>query len=203
MAPIQGCTSVTSDSKQYANQWWSYAKPRPEIRKALTGLKRYIATVETSKHRWFTFLELKVLPDQKIRVVASEDSYLLGVLSSRFHVLWALDAGGLVGPTPTWTNTTGFDPFPFPADVPEPLKARIRAEAEALDALRKRVLAAHDDLTLTKLYNVLEALKAGRALTAAERDLHDRGLVTLIRRHHERLDAAVAEAYGWPDSLDD
>src|SRR3546814_9922494 len=68
-----------------------------------------------------------------------------------------------------------------PADVPEPIKARIRAEAEALDALRKQVLAAHDDLTLTGLYNVLEALKAGRALTDKERDVHDCGLVKLGR----------------------
>ena len=67
--------------------------------------------------------------------------------------------------------------------------------------MRKRVLAAHADLTLTKLYNVLEALRAaekgGRALTGAERDVHDRGLVTLIRQHHDAIDAAVAEAYGW------
>lgn len=112
-----------------------------------------------------------------------------------------------MGPTPTWTNTTCFDPFPFPADVPEPLKDTIRAEAEALDALRKRVLADHDDLTLTKLYNVLEALKAnhgqGRELTEAERDIHDKGLVTLIRQHHDALDALVAQAYGWEADLAD
>lgn len=80
---------------------------------------------------------------------------------------------------------------------------KIRAEAEALDALRKRVLAEHHDLTLTKLYNVLEALREGRALTEAERDIHDRGLVTLIRQHHDAIDALVAEAYGWPADLSD
>jgi len=91
--------------------------------------------------------------------------------------------------------------------VPELLKDRIRAEAEALDALRKRVLAAHEVLTLTRLYNVLEALRAndgrGRALTEAERDIHDRGLVTLIRQHHDAIDALVADAYGWPVDLSD
>jgi hypothetical protein len=65
------------------------------------------------------------------------------------------------------------------------------------------VLAAHNDLTLTGLYNVLEALKAGRALTDKERDIHDRGLVTLIRQHHDAIDTAVAEAYGWPADLSD
>jgi hypothetical protein len=101
-----------------------------------------------------------------------------------------------------------FDPFPFPVDVSDPVKDRIRAEAEALDALRKRMLAEHADLTLTKLYNVVEALRAGRPLNEAERGIHDRGLVTLIRQHHDAIDAAVAQAYGWgaehaAETLDD
>ena len=108
-----------------------------------------------------------------------------------------------MGDDPRYNNTRCFDPFPFPADVPETLKDKIRAEAEALDALRKRVLAEHEDLTLTRLYNVLEALKEGRPLTEAERNIHDRGLVTLIRQHHDAIDALVAEAYGWPAELSD
>ena len=116
-----------------------------------------------------------------------------------------------VGDHPRYLKSDSFDPFPFPADVPEPLKARIRDEAEALDALRKKVLADHADLTLTGLYNVLEALKANdlakgknaRVLTDKERDVHDRGLVTLIRQHHDAIDAAVAESYGWPADLSD
>lgn len=108
-----------------------------------------------------------------------------------------------MGDDPRYLKGECFDPFPFPADVPEPLKDKIRAEAEAFDALRKRVLEVHEDLTLTKLYNVLEALQEGRALTEAERDIHDRGLVTLIHQHHDAIDALVAEAYGWPADLSD
>jgi hypothetical protein len=119
--------------------------------------------------------------------------------------VWALNLGGWlgIGNDPTYNHSDCFGKFPFPANLAERLADKIRAEAEALDALRKQVLAEHADLTLTKLYNVLEALKEGRALTAAERDIHDRGLVTLIRQHHERLDALVAEAYGWPADLSD
>ncbi|SEJ83242.1 hypothetical protein SAMN05428950_103392 [Sphingomonas sp. OV641] len=87
--------------------------------------------------------------------------------------------------------------------ISEAQRNQVASEAEALDALRKRVLAEHADLTLTKLYNVLEALRAddgrSRALTAAERDIHDRGLVTLIRQHHDAIDEGVADAYGWGD----
>jgi hypothetical protein len=145
------------------------------------------------------------LIDGSVIVTASADAFILGLLSSRFHIVWALRAGGRLGSgdDPRYQNEGCFDPFPFPADVSETLKDKIRTEAEALDALRKRVLKSHEDLTLTKLYNVLEALREGRALTDAERDMHDRGLVTLIRQHHDTIDGLVAEAYGWPAALSD
>ena len=71
--------------------------------------------------------------------------------------------------------------------------------AEQLDAHRKRQQAAHAGLTLTGMYNVLEALREGRALTAKERTLHEQGLVGVLKELHDELDAAVLEAYGWQD----
>ncbi len=68
-----------------------------------------------------------------------------------------------------------------------------------MDAHRKRQQEAHPGLTLTGMYNVLEKLRSGEALTAKEKQIHDRGLVTLLRQIHEKLDAAVLEAYGWQD----
>ena len=76
-------------------------------------------------------------------------------------------------------------------------KARIRALGEELDAHRKRVQAQHPGLSLTAMYNVLEALRAGRALTPKETATHDAGLVSVLRQLHDELDAAVATAYGW------
>jgi hypothetical protein len=185
----------------YRDNWWTYGEARSELRKAMAGLDRYIATIETAKHRVFQFLPIGIVPDNMLVCAALDDAFWLGVMSSRIHVVWALASGARLGmgDDPRYSKTRCFDPFPFPADVPEPLKARIRAEAEALDRLRKTVLADHADLTLTGLYNVLEALKAGRALTDKERDVHDRGLVTLIRQHHDAIDALVAQAYGWDD----
>jgi hypothetical protein len=193
----------------YRDNWWLFGEARSELRKALAGVTRYIATIETAKHRVFQFLPMSILPDNMLVCMALDDAYCLGVLSSRFHVPWAIASGARLGmgDDPRYSKTRCFDPFSFPAEVPEPLKARIRAEAESLDALRKKVLADHADVTLTGLYNVLEALKAndgkGRALTDKERDMHDRGLVTLIRQHHDAIDSAIAEAYGWPADLSD
>ena len=185
--------------------WWKFGRRNTELRSALGSLNRYIATTETSRRRVFQFIDCPTLPDQTVIAIAIDDAFLLGVLSSRIHARWALIAGGRlgVGDDPRYNKTRCFDPFPFPSDVPQHLRDRIRVETEALDSLRKRVLADNPELTLTKLYNVLEALRANRPLTDAEREIHDSGLVTLIRQHHDAIDALVAEAYGWPADLTD
>src|SRR5690606_30101884 len=79
--------------------------------------------------------------------------------------------------------------------------ARITQLAEQLDAHRKRQQAAHPELTLTGMYNVLEKLRSGEVLTAKERVIHEHGLVSVLRQLHDEIDAAVLEAYGWADLL--
>ncbi len=187
------------------DNWWLFGENAPSLRRALSDIDLAIATCRTAKHRIFSFVSTNNVLDAKIIGIGLTDAYFLGVLSSSHHLVWALRTGGWlgVGNDSNYNHSDCFGKFPFPTDVLEPLKDKIRAEAEALDALRKKVLSQHEDLTLTKLYNVLEALKQGRVLTEAERDLHDRGLVTLIRQHHDAIDTLVAEAYGWPAGLSD
>ena len=55
------------------------------------------------------------------------------------------------------------------------------------------------DLTLTNLYNVREALRAGRALTVKEKAIHTTGLVGVLHQLHTELDATVLASYGWSD----
>ena len=83
------------------------------------------------------------------------------------------------------------------------MRGGLAALGEELDAIRRRVLTEHADLTLTGLYNVLEKLIAGVALTPAEEDVKHRGLVLILKDLHEQIDAATAEAYGWPTNLSD
>ena len=49
------------------------------------------------------------------------------------------------------------------------------------------------------MYNVLEALREGRALTVKEKAIHTQGLVGVLKDLHDELDAAVLAAYGWSD----
>jgi hypothetical protein len=191
-----------NNRQTYRRYWWVYGEPRRELRKALAGLPRYIATVETAKHRTFQFLDAATVPDNMLVCMALDDAFFMGVLSSRIHVTWALQAGGRlgVGNDPRYNKTVCFDPFPFPIATPA-LQARIRQLGEELDAHRKARLAANGRLTLTGLYNVLEKERAGTPLDREERLVHEQGQIGILRALHDDLDEAVAEAYGWPATL--
>jgi type I restriction-modification system DNA methylase subunit len=189
-----------ADIKQ---RWWLFGRTRDEIRPALEGLPRYIATVETTKHRVFQFLDASILPDNKLIAVASDDAFHLGILSSGIHFVWLDRAGGLLEDRPVYVKTSCFDPFPFP-NATEAQRRRIRVIAEELDAHRKSVLADKTkNLTLTGLYNVREAIrqKGVAGLDEKERRVMEDGLVLILNELHDRLDAAVAEAYGWDTDL--
>ena len=181
-------------------QWWVFGEPRQGLRAALKGLSRYVATVETAKHRLFTFLDAAILPDHKLVAIATADALHLGILSSKLHVEWALTAGGTLEDRPVYSKSRCFDPFAFPdIDPAGELAERIRALAEQIDGHRKAQLAAYPDATLTATYNVLEKLRSGAALTAKEKVIHEHGLVGVLKSLHDELDAAVLAAYGWSD----
>jgi hypothetical protein len=182
--------------------WWLFGEPISTFRPALAGLQRYITTVETSKHRFFVFLDESILPDNMLINIAIDDAYYLGVLSSRVHVTWALAAGGTLEDRPRYNKTRCFDPFPFP-DVTDEQKQHIRELGESLDAHRKRQQAQHPRLTITEMYNVLMRLRAGETLSEREREINEQGLVAVLGGLHDDLDRAVCDAYGWEQDISD
>ena len=188
--------------------WWLFGENVPDFRKALAETPRYIATVETAKHRIFQFLNIEILPDNKLICFALSSGFELGVLHSRAHFNWYIANSAKIGMyegDAVYVKSRCFDPFPFPDATPAQ-KTEIGDIAEALDAHRKNVLAEHPHLTLTGLYNVLERLKAGAGpddLTPAERTIFDNGLVLILKEYHDKLDAAVIRAYGWAADISD
>lgn len=189
-----------NNREAYKRNWWTFGEPRKDLRPALSGLSRYVATVETTKHRNFQFLDGTTSPDNMLIAVALDDPALLAVLSSRMHVTWSLAAGGTLEDRPRYNKSKCFDPFPFP-DPTEPQKARLRALGEQLDAHRKAQQKAHPKLTLTGMYNVLEKLRAGERIEGKDKEIYDHGLVGILKDIHDQIDAVVAEAYGWPVDL--
>ena len=182
-------TRVTNKMRWRAENWWLHGYPATMMRQALVPLSRYIGTAKVAKHRFFVWLGADMLPSNLVVAVASDDDHLFGVLSSSIHELWArrlgsqlreADSGG------TYTPTTCFATFPFPRPTEGQRQAIGEAAAE-LNGLRERwlnpsgaIAAQLGERTLTNLYN--------------ERP-------TWLDIAHARLDAAVADAYGWPAHL--
>jgi hypothetical protein len=189
-----------SKDRQFREEWWLPGRARPDLIGLIESGRRYVATVQTSKHRFFTFLDSNILPDDKLIAIALEDAKCLGILSSQVHSIWALASGATLEDRPVYNKSTCFDCFPFPNCLSDS-EDRLRTLAENLDNHRKRQQAAHSDLTLTGMYNVLEKLRSGETLMPKERTIHEQGLVSVLRQIHDELDAAVLDAYGWSDLL--
>jgi type II restriction/modification system DNA methylase subunit YeeA len=176
----------------YGTVWWRYGRPRVEMREALTGKRRYIATPATAKHRIFVWREPEVLCNQGTLVFAREDDYFFGVLHSRIHEGWALLMGTQLEDRPRYTPTSTFETFPFPWPPGKEPNSDPRVEAIA-EAARELVRqrdnwlnppgAEKEELkerTLTNLYNERPAW---------------------LEQAHARLDEAVFAAYVWPSNL--
>ncbi len=172
----------------YAQKWWQYAEARPGMRKALIGLKRYIATPRVSKHRLFIWLDASVLANDGTIVFAHDDDMFFGILHSHIHEVWALEQGTQLETRPRYTPTTSFETFPLPRPTPEQAEAigiAARELVEQRDRWLKPESASPAELkkrTLTNLYNARP---------------------TWLDLAHKKLDFAVAVAYGFPSDLSD
>jgi hypothetical protein len=166
----------------YAEKWWLHVEPRPEMRAALKGLKRYMGTARVAKHRIFVWLPAETLPDSQIIVIAREDDLAFGVLQSRIHEAWARRKGTQLRERESgfrYTPTTTFETFPLPSPTAGQ-RAKIEAATRRLVELRDGWIKARPDRTLTGLYNEQP---------------------TWLEHAHKELDQAVLEAYGWPPDL--
>ena len=197
-----------NNRKSYRDNWWVFGEPRSDLRPVLEPLDRYIATVETSKHRFFQFLDAHIRPDNMLVCIGSDAGNLLAVLSSRANVCWSIETGGWLGMgnDPRYSKSRTFDPMPFPRMAQYASAQPIPGDlGDHLDSFRKERLAEHDFLTMTSLYNVLERVRELEndcgvpPLSAAEKDIHEAGLVSVLKDIHDDIDRAVFQAYGWAD----
>ena len=113
----------------------------------------------------------------------------MGSLISSIHRSWARSQGTYmgVGNDLRYTPSTCFETFPFPHPTDEQ-RLEIEKWVKYIVKLREHLLAQEANATLTGIYNQLEALR--KAPDAADP-------VTALATAHDRLDVAVAHAYGW------
>jgi type II restriction/modification system DNA methylase subunit YeeA len=183
--------------KNHSKYWWIHAESRPGMRKALSGLHRYICTPRVSKYRIFVWLDKMVVPDSATVAIARSDDYFFGILHSKLHENWARSMGTQLREAESgfrYTPTTTFEKFPFPwppGQEPEN-DQRVQEIADAASELVKLrdewlnppgiMESEIKKRTLTNLYNLRP---------------------TWLELAHKKLDKAVFNAYGWPDDLTD
>ena len=177
--------------------WWWFGATHEMYRSFTAGLTRYIATPETAKHRLFVFVPAAVRADNMLVNFGLAEAFHLGVLSARPHLVWAAATGAVLEDRPRYTKSSCFDPYPFPEPA-DALRHAIAEAAEELEATRVQVRAEAPELTLTRLYNALAALRRGEAV---EPQAMAHGRVLILREMHDRLDALVLQAYGWPQGI--
>jgi hypothetical protein len=178
-------------------RWWLHRRPGSEMRAAVAGLTRYIATITTGKYRLFVWLDHSVLPDHQLYVFARSDDYFFGVLHSRIHELWARAQGTQLREVESgfrYTPTSTFETFPFP--WPPGREPHDSPQVETIAEAARELVRQRDKwlnppnaapealakLTLTNLYNKRP---------------------TWLENAHRKLDEAVFAAYGWPAALTD
>ena len=209
-----------SKRKGMRDLWWRHWCPRPNMRRALHGLARFIATPTLAKHRLFAWCDAGVCPDHQLIVIARDDDTTFGILHSRFHELWSLRLGTSLEDRPRYTPTTTFHTFPFPVGLTPDIPAAEYAtdpRAIAIAKAARRLVELRDRwLNPPEWAEWVDEPVAGypkRPVPTATAPLRELGRRTLTNLYNERpqwlddahaeLDAAVAAAYRWTADISD
>ncbi|MBD2230022.1 DNA methyltransferase [Phormidium tenue] len=164
--------------------WWRFEKVRPAMRLAVENLSEFFAVSEVSKWAIFIPCPLFWLPGNTTKVVASEDFYIFGILSSSMHRLWVSAQSSTLKGDTRYTPRTCFETFPFPQAPSAKTIQQIRTKAIELHQYRSDQMQ-QKQWGITKLYNAY---------------FHEP--VSQLYKLHKQLDALVLQAYGF-DPTDD
>ena len=164
--------------------WWRFERTRPSMRLAIQKIATYFAVPRVSK--WSIFLSISSinLPDTSINVVASDDFYVLGVLSSETHRKWFIIQGSTLKGDTRYTPSSCFETFPFPQTPSAKIVQQIRAKALELHQYRSDQMQ-QKQWGITKLYNAYFHEPASH-----------------LYKLHKQLDALVLQAYGFAPTDD-
>jgi hypothetical protein len=171
-------------------KWWRFKRTHEALRSAIAPLNIYFSVPAHSK--WFIFLpcDSTWLPNNSTKVVASNDFYILGILTSKVHRQWVETQSSSLGETTRYTHNTCFETFPFPQlDPNTSTKAKqtiekIRAAMQELHQYRSQQMESKQ-WGITKLYNEYFHEPASQ-----------------LYKLHAKLDKIVMQAYGFSENDD-
>jgi hypothetical protein len=174
----------------YQTYWWQLGEKRPAMRQAVESLSQYFVVPQTSKWAIFLPCSCEWLPNARTRIVASEDFYVLGILTSRLHRIWMEAQMSTLEDRISYTHNSCFETFPFPQLSPNTSKKakqtieKIRATMQELHQYRSQQMDSKQ-WGITKLYNSYFHEPASQ-----------------LYKLHAKLDKLVMQAYGFSEEDD-
>ena len=168
--------------KPLPQRYWIYADKRPKLYRTIKPLERVLAIALTSRTLQPVFVPTGQVLAHSTIVLAYDDDFHFGVLSSGVHYRWVARFGSSMRSDTRYTPSDVFETFPQP-----PYCAEVESAGKALDEYRSSLMVKRE-LGLTSVYNLV----------------HDSGVrsdedVMRLRELHVKLDVAVLDAYGWTD----
>ena len=164
--------------------WWRYGEKRPAMRAAVAPLAYYFAVPRVSKWSVFIPFQKAWLPGDLNVVLASDDVFILGLVTSSVHRQWMHAQKSTLEDRTRYTHDSIFETFPFPQIVASEMAQKIRQAMTTLNDYRNEVMVAKS-CGITDLYNAYFHEPASQ-----------------LAKLHQSLDALVLKAYGWKASED-
>jgi len=149
------------------------------MREAIKNLSYYFAVPEVSKWAIFTTCEKDWLSGNKTKVVATEDYYILGILTSQVHRVWMNAQKSTLKADIAYTHNTCFETFPFPQ----------KGTTKLVENIRKTALELHQ-------YRSQEMVKKGWGITQLYNEFFHEPTSKLFKIH-QKLDQFVLDIYGF------
>ncbi len=178
--PIERKNNRNNKLKEY---WWQYEGKRIGMRECLSSLSSYFTVPRVSKWAVFISAEINWLPGDKSVVVASEDYYILGILTSNIHRVWMEAQKSTLKADIAYTHKTCFETFPFPQSADTKIIQKIRDKTLELHQYRSQQMEKKQ-WGITQLYNEYFHEPASQ-----------------LYKLHQQLDQLVMQAYNF--KLDD
>jgi hypothetical protein len=164
-------------NQKLKDYWWQYEGKRIEMRKSLAHLSYCFAVPRVSKWAIFIPLPNKWLAGDKSVIVASDDFYILGILTSSLHRIWMHAQKSTLKADIAYTHNTCFETFPFPPRCSEKQK----------EAIRQATLQLHE-------YRTEQMEKRQWGITDLYNEFFDEPASQLAKLHRQ-IDTLVFEAY--------
>ena len=168
--------------KIYQKYWWKFGEKRPALRDAISSLEQYFAVTQTSKWAIFLVCSKDWLPNARTRTVASDDFFILGILTSSLHRYWMKSQMSTLEDRISYTHNTCFETFPFPQSPSKKIVKQIRQVSIELHEYRSQEMKQRQ-WGITQLYNEFFEEPTSK-----------------LSKLHMKLDELVMQAYGFKDS---